>query len=136
MEESQSSSNKAKKVETKLKFASTMETGSSWQQAAQAAGLQISRATAYRYLKSFQVGGAKALQDGRQGHPAKLKVEVQSWLSDYCHANPEVTSPQLQSVLELEWGLRVSVSRLNEVREKLGLTRQNLAPASDPKKRK
>jgi len=136
MKENQSTSPKAEKVETKLKLMTAIQAGSSWEEAARTVGLAISRATAYRYLKSYQSGGEKALQDGRQGHPAKLKAEVQNWLNDYCRANPHLTSPQLQQALATHWGIRVSVSRLNEVRRRLGVTRQILTPsASDGKKR-
>jgi len=46
------------------------------------AGLPISRATAYRYLKSYLSEGEKGLKDGRQGHPSKLKTGGSENLTD------------------------------------------------------
>ena len=49
-----------------------MEAGVSWQEAATTAGVQTSRATAYRWRQEARTRGEAALQDGRHGHPAKV----------------------------------------------------------------
>ena len=41
-----------------------METGISWQEAAKSAGVQTSRATAYRWKQEARTRGEAALQDG------------------------------------------------------------------------
>jgi transposase len=109
-----------------------MDSGSRWEEAIQTAGLPISRATAYRYLKSYRTGGG--LQDGRQGHPAKFKPRVQTWLIEYCEAHPQVSSAQLQPLIQGEFGFSVSVRGLNEVRRTLGISRQLPSQAEAKKK--
>ena len=49
-----------------------MEAGVSWQVATRTAGIQTSRATAYRWKQEARTRGEAALQDGRHGHPAKV----------------------------------------------------------------
>ena len=124
------------KFEARLKLVKTMQTGSDWQSAAQAAGLTTSRSAAYRFLKAFHDCGDQALFEGRHGHPSKLKAEIQTWLVDYCQANPSVTSPQLQAQLHAQFDLTVSISRLNVVRARLGITRLNSTPTSKTSKKK
>ncbi len=69
-----------------------MQTGHSWQEASTMAGVQISRSAAYRLLQKVRTQGEAGLQDGRHGHPAKLREPVQQWLKDYCHAAPSTPS--------------------------------------------
>ena len=102
-----------------------MQAGTSWQNAAEQAGLTTSRTAAYRLLKGFREHGQTALLDRRQGHPAKLKPDLQNWLVESCQAQPQLTSRQLQAQILAQFGLEVSVSRLNEVRANLGVSRQN-----------
>ena len=61
-----------------------MQTGYPWHKAAATAGLQISRSTAYRLLQAVRTQGEAALQDGRHGHPAKLREAVLQWLQAFC----------------------------------------------------
>ena len=134
------SQSKSEPLEAKLKMVTAMQAGVAWQRAAQNAGLKTSRTAAYRLLKGFRDGGEAALLDGRKGHPAKLKPALQNWLLERCHADPQFTSRQLQAQILTEFGLAVSVSRLNEVRAKLGVSHKNLpkalASAQPPKIKK
>jgi transposase len=98
-----------------------MQGGSSWQEAATMAGVQISRSAAYRLLRKVRTQGETGLQDGRHGHPAKLREPVLQWLKDYCWAAPSTPSHEVQQALENRFGIRVSVSHLNATRAALGL---------------
>jgi transposase len=98
-----------------------MQTGHSWQEAATMVGLQISREASYRLLQKVRLQGEAGLQDGRHGHPAKLREPVRQWLIDYCQAAPGTPSHQVQQALENRFGIRVSVSHLNATRTTLGL---------------
>ena len=49
-----------------------MQAGQPWQTATAAAGIQVSRSTAYRWQQEVRTRGEAALPDGRQGHPAKV----------------------------------------------------------------
>ena len=54
--------------------------GCSWREAVQAAGVQMSRATAYRLRQRMLAGGEEAVHDRRQGHASKVRGAVRTWL--------------------------------------------------------
>src|SRR3989442_14458268 len=97
-----------------------MEAGVSWREAATAAGVQTSRATAYRWKQEVRTRGEAALQDGRHGHPAKVLPPVLHWLESRCQATSLVASSQLQKELQEQLGVRISISHLNAVRAAYG----------------
>jgi putative transposase len=82
------------------------------------------RVTVYRLLKRVQSEGERAFTDGRHGHPVKLRGEVLAFLIEHCQANPCVSSPAVQRAIVERFGLAPSVSQLNRVRVRLGLSRQ------------
>lgn len=98
-----------------------MQAGHSWQEASTMAGVQISRSAAYRLLQKVRAQGEAGLQDGRHGHPAKLREPVQQWLKDYCQAAPGTPSHIVQQALANRFGTMVSISHLNATRAALGL---------------
>ncbi len=93
-----------------------MEAGVSWREAAATAGVQTSRATAYRWKQEARIRGEAALQDGRHGHPAKVLPAVLRWLGVRCQVTSLVASSQLQKELQEQLGVRISISHLNAVR--------------------
>ncbi len=93
-----------------------MEAGASWQEAATTAGIQTSRATAYRWKQEARTRGEATLQDGRHGHPAKVLPAVLHWLESRCQATSLVASSHLQKELQEQLGVRISISHLNAVR--------------------
>ncbi len=93
-----------------------MQAGLSWQEAATAAEVQTSRATAYRWKQEARTRGEAALQDDRHGHPAKVLPSVLNWLELRCQATSLVASSQLQAELQEQLGVRLSISHLNAVR--------------------
>src|SRR5260370_25086931 len=60
-----------------------MQAGHGWQEASAQAGIQVSRSTAYRLLRQVRTRGKVAFQDGRHGHPAKLRTNERVWLENY-----------------------------------------------------
>ena len=95
-----------------------MQAGQPWQAAA--AGIQVSRSTAYRWQQEVRTRGEAALQDGRQGHPAKVLPRVLHWLESRLQASSLVASSQLQRELQEQLGVRISISHLNAVRASHG----------------
>ena len=93
-----------------------MEAGVPWQEAATAAGVQISRTTAYRWAQEVRTRGEAALQDGRHGHPAKVLPPVLRWLESRCQSTPLVASSQVQKELQEQLEVQISISHLNAVR--------------------
>lgn len=78
--------------------------------------------TIYRLRQRLQADPALALEDGRHGHPVKLRGEVRDWLGAFCQATPHTPSHVVQAALQERFGLLVSISQLNRVRAALGLS--------------
>ena len=91
-----------------------MQAGQPWQAAA--AGIQVSRSTAYRWQQEVRTRGEAALQESRHGHPAKVLPPVLHWLESRLQASSLVPSSQVQRELQEQLGVRISVSHLNAVR--------------------
>src|SRR5690242_8612796 len=68
----------------KVRLVPQMQAGQSWQLAAAIAGMETSQSTAYRLLQVVQKRGQAALQDGRHGHPIKLRGEARAFLEASC----------------------------------------------------
>jgi transposase len=98
-----------------------MDQGYRWNEAAQLAGVVVSRATAYRlWLRSWREGPS-CLDDARHGHPAKLRAPIRDWLVKVCTAAPATPSPALQTTMQEQFGITVSVRQINRVRAALGV---------------
>ena len=97
-----------------------MQAGQSWQAAAAAAGVQVSRSTAYRWQQEMRTRGEAALHDGRHGHPAKVLPSVLHWLESRLQPTSLVPSSHLQRELREQLGVRISISHLNAVRAAYG----------------
>jgi transposase len=80
--------------------------------------------TVYRLLKRVQCEGENAFTDGRHGHPVKLRGEVLTCLIEHCQANPSVSGALVKRTRASRFGSAPSVSQLNRVRARLGLSRQ------------
>ena len=106
----------------RVQVVEAIEQGFPWHEAAKRAGLQISQATAYRLRQRMRQGGKQALQEGRHGHPAKLRGEVREWLEETCRQAPYTPSHEIQAQLAERFALSISVSQLNRVRAALGVS--------------
>jgi transposase len=106
----------------RVQVVEVMEQGLPWHEAAKRAELQISQSTAYRLRQRMRQGGKQALQEGRHGHPAKLRGEVREWLEETCRRAPYTPSHEIQAQLAERFALSISVSQLNRVRATLGVS--------------
>jgi transposase len=106
----------------RVQVVEAMERGLPWHEAAKLAGLQISQSTAYRLRQRMRRGGKQALQEGRHGHPAKVRGEVREFLEDMCRQTPHTPSHEIQALLAERFSLTISVSQLNRVRAALGVS--------------
>ncbi len=105
----------------KRQMIALMQAGHTWQGAATMAGVQLGRSAAYQLLRNVRLRGEAALQDGRHGHPAKLRPPVRKWLETTCREAPHTPSHVVQAALQERFGLQVSIGHLNRVRAELGL---------------
>lgn len=108
----------------RLQLIESMLAGHSWQSAVAQSQSNVSRATAYRLrqLARDEEKAALAFLDDRHGHPYKLTEPVQAWLSEFCTNHPQIASSRVQSELQSRIGVAVSVSQINRVRAKLGVS--------------
>jgi transposase len=98
-----------------------MDAGLSWREAAAAAGITTSEATAHRLRRRVRLEGLCALSDDRHGAAYKLPQGVRQWLVDYCQTHPHTPSHLLQTVLREQFDVLISVGYLNQVRAVLGV---------------
>jgi len=99
-----------------------LQAGQSWHTVSQKPDLPLKRAMAYRLLRAVRQQGKSALQDGRHGHPSKLRGEARVFLEARCRETPSPSSSALQQALHERFGLHVSVSQINRVRAALGVS--------------
>ena len=98
-----------------------MQAGHPWHEAAAMAGVHIGRSAAYQLLRNVRLRGDAALQDGRHGHPAKLRPPVREFLEITCREAPDTPSHVMQATLQERFGILVSLGHLNRVRAELGI---------------
>ena len=108
----------------RLQLVEAMFAGHSWQEALAQSQLNVSRATAYRLrqLAGDEEKAELAFLDDRHGHPYKVTEPVQAWISEVCTDHPQMPSRRVQSELHSRFGVAVSVSQINRVRAKLGVS--------------
>ncbi len=123
--------------EARLQLLEYMFAGHSWQTAVTQSQLNVSRSTAYRLrqLARDEDKAKLAFLDDRHGHPYKLTKPVQAWISEFCTENPQVASSRVQAELKATFGVVVSVSQINRVRAKLGVSNQWRGRAQVPNKK-
>jgi len=110
-----------------------MKQGASTHEALVCSTVPMHRTTVYRLLKRVQREEESGFADGRHGHPVKLRGEVFTCLIEHCQANPCVSSSTVQRLLQERFGVSISVSQLNRVRARLGLTRKPVPREKRPK---
>src|SRR5947209_9681754 len=111
----------------KAHLVAQMQEGQPWRVAKASAGVQTSQSTAYRLLHVVRKQGEAALQDGRHGHPIKLRGAARTFLEDHCRQAPSTPS----SVIPTQGGcpqtnLRICASRVRK------LISAHLSPGSEP----
>ncbi len=101
---------------------SAMLEGCTFRQVSADTPVPLKRAMAYRLLRAVRTKGPIALQDGRHGHPSKLRGEARAFLETSCREAPCMPSLTLQTALRERFDLQVSVSQINRVRATLGVS--------------
>lgn len=99
-----------------------MQQGLSWQEARQEVGPCLSRSTVFRLRQRMHLMGGEAAQDGRHGHPSKLRGEVRIFLEETCRQDPHTPGHEIQTKLAERFSFQVSVSQINRVRATLGIS--------------
>lgn len=105
---------------TRERLIIAMLEGRSWQEVSEEPDVPLKRAMAYRLLRAVRTKGDIALQDGRHGHPSRLRGEVQTFLSEQSQQAPHTSGRMLQAALQERFQLNVSIIQINRVRTALG----------------
>lgn len=98
---------KSKLFTVRVQVIEAMEQGFSWHEAASRAGIKISQSTAYRLRQRMRQSGEQALQEGRHGHPVRLRGEVRKWLEQTCQHAPHTPSHEIQTQLAQHFPFRL-----------------------------
>jgi transposase len=93
-----------------------LQRGCSVPEAYRRATIPLHRTTLYRFRQRVQTNPVAALEDGRHGHPIKLRGEVRDWLVALCQETPPIPSHMARAALQERFGLLVSISQLNRFR--------------------
>ena len=96
--------------------------GRTFQEVSKGSDVPLKRAMAYRLLRAVRTQGESALQDGRHGHPVKLRGAAHTFLEEYCRQAPSTPSSAVQMLLQERFGLSISTSQINRVRAALGVS--------------
>jgi transposase len=126
---------KEQRRQARAQLVARMHEGQSWQEAAKASGIHISQSTAYRLSQAVRKRGEVALQDGRHGHPIKLRGEARTFLEDSCRAAPHTPSAVIQTLLQERFDVSVSISQINRVRAALGVSNHPKSPVPGKKRK-
>jgi transposase len=84
--------------------------------------IPLHRTTLYRFRQRVQADPVAALEDGRHGHPVKLRGKVRDWLVAFCQERPHTPSQVVQAALQGRFGQLVSISQLNRFRAAHGIS--------------
>jgi transposase len=118
----------------KTQLVACMQEDHSWRKAVAQTGIQISRSVAYRLCQKVREQGERALQDGRHGHPIKLRGEARTFLEDSCREAPRTPSSVIQTLLHERFAVSVSISQINRVRAALGVSNHPQSPVPGKKR--
>lgn len=116
---------KEQRLAAKAQLVAGWQVGQSWQAAAAQAGLQTSQSNAYRLWLAVRQRGETALEDGRHGHPIKLRGEARTFLEEHCRQAPQTPRSTIQAALRERFHVSVSISQINRVRAVLGVSNRS-----------
>ena len=94
-----------KRQEAREQLVTALHEGHSWKEESRGPDVPLKRAMAYRLLHAVHTEGSIALQDGRHGHPSKLRGEARAFLEATCREAPRTPSPTLRAALRERFNL-------------------------------
>ena len=124
-----------KRQEAREQLVTALLEGHCWKEVSERPDVPLKRAMAYRLLHAVRTEGSIALQDGRHGHPSKLRGEARAFLETTCREAPRTPSPTLRAALRERFNLQVSVSQINRVRAALGVSNHSRRSPQEKKGR-
>lgn len=104
--------------------------GKSHDQARALAGVNVSERSIYRWIEWYREHGNEGLKDNRHGVVWKMTDELKAWLLEAIEDNPKQSARQLQEQVQETFGIKVSISGINQMRTDAGLSRRSTAKKS------
>jgi len=102
-----------------------LQAGQPWQEAAQIAGVQTSRSTAYRWLQQFRTTSEKRpCTMGGTGTSPRCASPSRSGWKPGVGRRPSLPSSSLQKELNTHFAVLVSITHLHRIRAAHGMVRQ------------
>ena len=99
--------------------------GKSHDEARSLVDVPVSDRSIYRWLEWYRENGDEGLQDNRHGVVWKVTDEIRDWLMDAIEETPSQSASRLQEDLQETFGIRVSISYINQLRAEAGLSRRS-----------
>jgi len=104
--------------------------GKSHDEARALVDIGVSERSIYRWLEWHREHGDEGLKDNRHGVVWKMTDELRSWLIEAFEDNPKWSARQLQEQVQETFGIKVSISHINQMRADAGLSRRATPPKS------
>jgi len=104
--------------------------GKSHGEARALAGVDVGERSIYRWLDWHREHGDEGLKDNRHGIAWKMTDELKSWLIEAIENAPKLSACQLQEQVQETFGIKVSISHINQIRADAGLSRRSTPPKS------
>lgn len=104
--------------------------GKSHDEARALVAVPVSERSIYRWLEWHREQGDEGLQDNRHGVVWKMTDELRSWLIEAIEDAPKLSARQLREQVQETFGIKVSISHINQVRADAGLSRRTAPPKS------
>jgi transposase len=81
----------------KKQLVTAMLEGRTFREVSAESPVPVKQAMAYRLLRAVRAKGNIALQDGRHGHPSKLRGEARAFLEAFCREAPSTVNDKRKS---------------------------------------
>ena len=107
-----------------------VRSGKSYEEAKALVDVAVSDRSIYRWLAWHREQGDAGLQDKRHGVVWKVTDEMRAWLIEAIEARPALSARQLQEQVQETFGIKVSISHINQMRADAGLSRRSAPPKS------
>ncbi len=102
--------------ESRKRVVQAVLAGKSHQQALAEAQITACERSVYRWLQWYREEGESGLRERRHGVVWKVTDELRAWLVESCQETPSLSASQLQEQLQETFGVRVSISHINQMR--------------------
>ena len=85
-------------------------------------GLKLKPRSLWKVRQGYRQRGWEGLVDQRCGHPYKVTAEVRQFLAQAKKEDMDRTGAKLAEMVEIKFGVRLSVSRINDLLREMNLS--------------